>query len=155
MTLSTSIQSKSRIPFPPSSHTCFAGGKTQKKAPRKEPHHLETIYWTFATRYQLNTELSILCLHPNSRDRLHFITLRGGNVTGLGKAHAVLEVVLAFCLRINHQKMSLPLKCPTALALLAGSPEERKPAQRGERRPYWKRAEMCGHDWKKREKKKS
>lgn len=67
-------------------------------------HHLETIYWTFATRYQLNTELSILCLHPNSRDRLHFITLRGGNVTGLGKAHAVLEVILAFGLQIIHEK---------------------------------------------------
>lgn len=77
---------------------------------RVKHHHLETIYWTFATRYQLNTELSILCLHPNSRDRLHFITLRGGNVTGLGKAHIVLEVILAFGLRIICEKMSLPLK---------------------------------------------
>lgn len=30
----------------------------------KKHHHLETIYWTFATRYQLNTELSCLSLHP-------------------------------------------------------------------------------------------
>lgn len=29
----------------------------------KKHHHLETIYWTLATRYQLNTELSFLSLH--------------------------------------------------------------------------------------------
>lgn len=120
---------------------------------RVKHHHLETIYWTFATRYQLNTELSILCLHPNSRDRLHFITLRWGNVTGLGKAHAVLEVILAFGLRIICEKNeSASKKCPMALALLAGTPEEKTSTEEWEETAHSTRAEMCSHEWRKKKK---
>lgn len=106
-------------------------------------HHLETIYWTFATRYQLNTELSILCLHPNSRDRLHFITLRGGNVAGLGKAHAVLEVILAFGLRNNSRENESASKSVRRRSPSSPGAQKRKPAQRSERRRPTERELRC------------
>lgn len=110
---------------------------------RVKHHHLETIYWTFATRYQLNTELSILCLHPNSRDRLHFITLRGGNVTGLGKAHAVLEVILAFGLRIICEKNESASKNVRWRSPSSPGAQKRKPVRRSEKRHPTEREPSC------------
>lgn len=39
-----------------------------------------------------------------------------------------------------------------ALALLAGSPEEKTRTEEWEEIPYWTRAEMCSHEWRKKKK---
>lgn len=136
------------IQLPPSPDTCITGGRKpigvrRHTLSQRIKHHLETIYWTFATRYQLNTELSILCLHPNSRDRLHFITLRGGNVTGLCKAHAVLEVILAFGFRIIHEKNESASKNVRRHSPSSPEAQKRKPTQRSDRRRPTERELRC------------
>ena len=87
----------------------------------KKHHHLETIYWTFATRYQLNTELSILSLHPPTA---------GTGSTSLHWEEGMLQDLVrrtlcwksfGFLSFDNKEKwnLGLPFKCPTLLPLLA------------------------------------
>lgn len=71
-------------------HTHTRWTRTHLKKASSFGNYLLNICNQISVKYRT---FNFLSTSPNSRDRLHFITLRGGNVTGLGKAHTVLEVI--------------------------------------------------------------